>query len=272
MLVVGHVCIDTNQSEHAAYCARGSPAVFMEQTWKQLPNINVSIIAPYGADLLAFPRHLSLYPSNPLGIHTLVYENIVTEGVRTQKCLYVQESTPIPIDTHVISMITSADIVCLAPLTPYFPATYVSELKRHIKKNAIMALLPQGYFREITTDGTVHVREFEEAPEILPVMDIVIVSDQDHPDMLSLGTYWSDLYKSIVVVTQAERGATVIENGIPTSIPTEAVPLDSIISSVGAGDVFGAAFLYKYIISHNAVDSAKFGNFTARQHILQQPN
>src|SRR3990167_8048714 len=96
--IVGHVCIDKNTSENSSYTTAGSPAMFMNKIFKQLPDNQVTIVAPYGADFLEHTGDAKLYPENSKGAKTLLYENITQAGVRLQKAHNRGVADPVPAD------------------------------------------------------------------------------------------------------------------------------------------------------------------------------
>ena len=272
ILIVGHVCIDHNRTEQLEYEAAGSPAVFMNNVFRQFRDCHVTVISPYGRDFLPFQGSVNLYPEVPQPIQTLRYTNTVTGGGRKQECLYWQDAHPIAVDKRMISLVKSADIICFAPLTPDLPPTYVSQMKQFMKQDCTTILLPQGYFRTFHADHTVHVREFSEAAELLPLFDGVIVSDEDHPDMLAVASDWSERFHTIVIVTEAEKGASVVREGQITHVPTDAVAPSDIVSSVGAGDIFSAGFMHVFAGSRDPVAGAAFGNKLARACLFMKPD
>jgi len=272
ILVIGHVCIDENRMEHDSYRGPGGPAMFMAKIFRQIPDCHLTIIAPYGADFIPYTREISFYPPKPNVSNTMRYTNTIVEGKRTQTCANWEDAKPIPMDKTFIQSIKAADTICFAPLAPTIEQDYVREILTFRKSDSTTVLLPQGYFRAFSSDGTVRVGEFTEASGVLPLIDIVIVSDEDHPDMLNLGQVWSIRYKNNVVVTQSERGAADILNGIIKEVPTTPVPSNQIISSVGAGDAFAAGFIYQFHLSHDIEKSVIEGNVIARQCLLRRPD
>ena len=270
--IVGHVCIDNNVTEHASYTAAGSPAMFMQEILGQFPDCDVTIVAPYGADFLPFTKDTTLYPHEPLAIATMVYENTIREGKRTQKCFHYETARPVDLDEQLIELIKAADVICLAPLAPNYSAAYIQKLLQYKKKEARVVLSPQGWYRQFDEANNVKVRDFVEAEAILPIVDVVIVSDQDHGDMAGIAAEWNSRYGCVVVMTEAEKGARVFDGGTQTEVSTSPVPPDQIISSVGAGDIFTAAFIYSFAQSHDSIRAAAFANQIARQCLFCTPD
>ena len=118
ILVVGHVCIDSNKTEHASYVGAGSPAMFMERIFRQLPDCRLTIAAPYGKDFVTYAQGISFYPAEPQGPLTMRYENTISKGARIQHCMYWEGTNPVPIDRKLVEILQTADTICLAPLAP----------------------------------------------------------------------------------------------------------------------------------------------------------
>ena len=253
--IIGHVCIDRNTFEGVPYEGAGSPAMFMWKIFRQLPDCNSQIIAPYGQDFLEFSNGVSLIPSQPLDIKTMVYNNIVQNGQRRQNCFNYPGAIPVQIDNAVIEAMHTADVVCFAPLAPNYSADYVQTAIKYMKKDAQTVLLPQGYFREFNSKNNVIVRDFKEADFILPLFHVVIVSKDDHPDMIQSAQKWSSRHGCIFIVTQAEKGATVVNGNTKTEVPTMPVPDSEIVSSVGAGEIFAAGVIYKIAQSKDVIEA-----------------
>lgn len=263
--IFGHVCIDRNTSESGTFVGAGSPAMFMHRIFSQLPDCNVTIIAPYGRDFIPYMGMSRFYPEVPFPIETMTYENTVVQGIRTQRCLNHADAKPIVIDDAVTQIIRAADAICIAPLAPNFPPSYIKQIASLKKWNTEITLLPQGYFRQFDADNTVQIREFVEDTEIIPLVDTVIVSDADYSDTPSVASSWASQNAAHVVMTQAERGATLFSGATVTEVPTIPVATSDIVSSIGAGDIFSAGYIYSHGKFHDPKRAVEFGNALAGQ-------
>lgn len=259
---VGNVCIDRNTTEHASYTAAGGPAMFMSRVYKQFPDVSHTIISPYGVDFLQHSKDIRLFPKDPSGNKTLLYENIVQGTTRTQKAYNVTSANNLSIGEKEDGVLQSSDIVYFAPLVAMFPRDFVRSITSRSKK-ALKILLPQGYFREIDSTHHVKIREFVEAGEYLSHFDIVIVSDEDADDIESLVRDWS--YITQIIMTRGDRGATHFRNGETIHVDTKKVNATEIVDSVGSGDIFSASFGYTYFRTKNIKESIQFANSIARQ-------
>lgn len=270
--IVGHVCIDKNTSENSSYTAAGSPAMFMDKIFKQFPDNQVTIVAPYGADFLEYMGDTRLYPEKPVGAKTLQYENISKTGIRLQKAHHREEANPVLVDTAIKRILSSSDIVFVAPLMPNFTPEYLRNVLSYASSGTLKVLLPQGYYRDFDHEDNVRVRPFTEADEILPFFDVVILSEQDHSDMFALAKEWVSKYNITAIITLGEKGAVAIAAEKVMQMPTRAVPEHEVVDSVGSGDIFSAGFSYRYQQTHDLKEAGRFANELARQCLFYTSN
>jgi sugar/nucleoside kinase (ribokinase family) len=268
ILNFGHLCIDHNISENSTYTAPGSPAVFMNKIFSQLPDIEFTTVASYGKDFLAYKDNFKLYPEKPNISKTLVYENKSEIGGETsQRVRNRDEALPVPIDDKIIELIHDADIIIISPLLPNFSVDYYKQIYDHAKKKTSILLLPQGYFRDFDKDDKVIAREFEEINEILPFVDAITVSFFDKLFMTRIVQNWVKKSDVIVIETLSDKGALIISKEGQFHIPTIPMPASEIVDSVGSGDVFSASFIYWYKRTRNLHKAVEFANELARQKL-----
>ena len=269
--IVGHVCIDHNESENSSYSTAGSPAVFMNRIFKQLPDCFVSIIAPYGKDFLQYSHGLNLFPKNPTSDVTLVYENISTRNVRTQKAHNTIQAVPPQLDVEMQKILQNSDVILISPQSPAFSSEYLKQAFAYTSEKSIKILSPQGYFRNFDREDNVVVREFVEADEILPLIDVMIVSIEDHSNIMNLAKKWQE-YGTIIIVTQGEKGSMALSKGEEVWAQADPVPKEKIIDSVGSGDIFSAAFAYDHFLYKDLKKALDFANNIARQCLFFTPD
>ncbi len=94
-------------------------------------------------------------------------------------------------------------------------------------------LAAQGLLRSFGPDGEVLATPWTEYATLLPKVDAVVVSEEDHAE----DSAW--LPYTTVVVTQAEQGSVLHARGETTHVPAFAVP--AVIDQTGAGDAFAAS-------------------------------
>jgi sugar/nucleoside kinase (ribokinase family) len=268
--IIGTVCIDKNVSENASYTSAGSPAMFMHKIFKQFGDCNVSIVTSYGPDLLQYLDGVSISPAQPNAAKTLVYENNSKAGFRTQKSYNRDGAFAVELDDSIIEVLRQANLVFFAPQQPIYTKEYIESVVTNLKPDALKVLIPQGFYRNFDAENNVLVREFVEAKDILPLMEVVIVSEQDSPTMLAQAKEWALNLNVIPVVTLGEKGAMALKGSEEIMLPAIPVPENEIIDSVGSGDIFSASFAYKYKQTGNLEDAGKFANAVARQCLFYE--
>lgn len=268
ILIVGHLCIDENISEKISYKNWGSPLMYMAKYLNTKPDCNVTLLAPYGEDFHRYLKGMHL-ANKPKARPSLLYSNESKGLVRKQFAQNSQYAGPIEITKKLAKKIAEADILILATLLPNYNVSYVQELVSHVRQDCITAILPQGYFREVGVNGTINYREFTEAAKIVPLFDMVILSNEDLPNAVDVLSSWSEACSTTsIIMTEGEDGASIIKKGNITQVPTTAVPKTQIIDSVGCGDIFGAATVYNYYHTKDLLAAVKMGNEVARHKLI----
>lgn len=264
VLIVGHVCIDNNVSEKATYHGPGSALIYMADYFHNQLDITPALLAPYGRDFLQYGKDLKLL-TDPEGDHTLLYKNITRNNRRFQQCEHIEAAQPIPLTDQLLSYAREADIICVAPLLPNYPAEYVRQLLSAKKPGCVTVLSPQGYLRNIDSRGHIYSKEFKEAVEIIPRFDLVILSEDDHTAAQRLAGQWARAASSqtYIIMTRGPFGASLITADGVTPVGTKPVPEHKIVDSVGCGDTFSAAAAYSYLQKPDVLAAIKAGNQAA---------
>jgi sugar/nucleoside kinase (ribokinase family) len=263
--IIVTVCIDSNISENSSYTAAGSPAMFMNKIFRQFDDCNVSIITSYGPDFVKYLNGVNILPSEPNTDKTMVYENVSKTGLRTQKSYNRENAFEVALDDLIIKTLRQSDIVFFAPLKPLYSKEYIESVIANLKQDTLKVILPQGFYRNFDLENNVIPREFTEAEDILPLMDIAVVSEQDSPTMLTDAKEWALAMHVISIVTLGAKGAVALKGEEEIVLPTIPVSEEEVIDSVGSGEIFTAAFVYKYKQTKNLEEAGKFGNAVARQ-------
>ncbi len=261
--MVGHVCIDKNITESGTYHGPGSPAMFLEKIFRKFPQTKVRIISQYGEDFLPYIKDIDIYPKEPSQHDTLVYENCTKGNMRTQKARNRHNAEPVAIDKELKSVFSSSDILFFAPILPNYSSRYVKRVLSYVNQHTLKILLPQGYYRDFDGDNNVVQRDFIEADDIIPLFDVVIVSEQDHKDMKNIAQVWSQVTR--IIITLGEKGSLYISKNRTQKVSVKPVAEKDIVDSIGSGDIFSASFAYKYYTSRDMYVSLRFANNIARQ-------
>lgn len=269
--IIGDVCIDRNVSEHAEYTSAGGPTTFMSRIFRKFPDVTTAVIANYGPDFVPYLKNMPIYPPLPNSQSTLIFENDTKSGRRTQKVHNTDANSPVPLDEQFTTLLQNADAVVFAPLLPHYSPAYIKTILSNTKEEVIKVLLPQGYFREMTADGTIKSRSFAEEEAIVPLFDFIILSEEDYPDVGKLAAKWLELADVSIIVTKGEKGASVMSRSTTYSVETTPIPRSEITDSVGAGDIFSASFIYAFMITKDIRKSVKFANSIAGQSLAFTP-
>jgi pfkB family carbohydrate kinase len=268
IVIIGHICIDDNTSENSAYTSWGSSVLYMAQYYQKQHGISPIVITSYGPDMLAYLPEVTLIPAAPNQPDTLVYQNDSRNGKRVQHCRHLLSAIPPAITAETSQAIRQADIVIVATLLPNYPAGYLREILSQTSQHSLKVLCPQGYFRHVTSQGLVQPRKFAEALDIVPLFDLVIYSEEDYPHALDLAKQWKQSLATKVIVTQSADGATIVDADNDTHIPTQPIPPEKIVDSVGCGDTFAATVAYNYHLTKNLSSAILEGHKTAGQKLL----
>ncbi len=264
-IVYGHLCLD--KVPGVQKFVPGSPTLYIGNTLDRF-GVSTAVASPYGAD---YPREwlapgILLIPDEPTTRHTLIYENRYDpEGNRTQLASHDETAISIPPDKIDGTMYDRAKAIIVCPILDNIPVEYLREIRR-LSPNAVMTLLPQGYFREITDMGQVMQQPWHNARYIIPLFDTVILSELDGPT----GTHdqarrWSNSFNTNIIVTQAANGSTLYRDGSASHILP--FPIEKEVHPTGAGDVFAAAVVYDSLRQKNMLQSVVFANAAAAIHV-----
>lgn len=268
IVLIGHVCIDHNRSEHAAYKGWGSSVLYMGQYLQRKHGVRPIVVSNYGPDMLEFLPAITMLPSEPSRPGTLVYENDSHTGTRIQRCHNLELADAPEVTPEIVAAVREADIVVVATLLANYPASYVRELLGHAKPTALKVLCPQGYFRHITDEGLVAPRDFIEALDIVPLFNLVMYSEEDHAAAFGLARNWKQFADTEIIVTQSALGASIIGKDAVLSVPTKPIPLDQIVDSVGCGDIFATTVAYAYWQNHDLQAAVKEAHRAATAKLL----
>lgn len=260
VLIISNLTIDHNITESGKYTGPGGPAFFCGMTIQNLGGQTV-IYSPYGRD---FPigyfnkDKTRIVPSEPSGTHTLVFKNVYqSKGKRSQSVSnYNSKIEPVNFPKDTMGQV---DIIIFAPILPNIHKLLIDQLKK-LYPDALFVLLPQGYYRKIEPDFTISYHDWDDPDDILSYFDIVILSDKDDRKAEKKAMKWSR-GGPLVVITKEEKGCSVFTRGKEENFP--AIKVERITDSTGAGDVFAAAFAYKYVSSHNYRKASIFANAAA---------
>jgi sugar/nucleoside kinase (ribokinase family) len=247
-LVVGHVCQDILPGGGLGL---GGSVSYAATTALQMGcRVGVVTSAGPGLDLYA------TLPDVQISCHrsesTTIFENIYQNGKRTQ---YLHQRADVLTSDHIPLSWRCAPMIYLGSIDQE-----IDEGVFHsFSPDSLICVMPQGFFRRWDERGLVSFVEWTPPEDVLRRIDALVISELDVPDPEQLVRGWQDLVK-IMVVTRADRGATVYQAGESCHFPAR--PTQQ-VDPTGAGDVFAAAYLIRFHETRDACESARFGNVAA---------
>ena len=118
--------------------------------------------------------------------------------------------------------------------------------------DASLAVLPQGWMRARGKGGVVIPQPWEDADDVLPLTQLLVLSEEDVPGSEETAVKWFQQVP-LGAITRARRGATLYVNGEPYHVEADrATETDP----TGAGDVFATTFFIEYQRVGDAWDAA----------------
>jgi len=256
ILLIGHVTCDLVSADRDSDYRIGGTVSFASVTATRLGRrATVITRAAANTDLSELPAEVELHvlPS-PV---TTTFANVYTEHGRIQYC-YAQ-ALPITAD-DILPHLRRPQAVLLGPLVNEIGP----DVARLFDDHTLVVAVPQGWMRRWDDTGRVSSKPWDSAPDILPHLDVLVLSLEDIDyDLSRLAPALERV--PLVVLTEYHDGSTIyrrLENGAIEEIriaPRPAAEFDP----TGAGDVFATAFMIRLQETGDPVQSARFANVTA---------
>ena len=193
---------------------------------------------------------------------TTTFANRYHEGFRTQYLHAKAEQMQVE---DIPESWRAAPVVLLGPLAQELTPEFVTLFPR--RQGVIVAATPQGWLRRWDDDGRVWPTPWSAAEQVLPYLDVLILS---HDDLLPFAdgnrkeadamlARWS-MHVPLLVATDGRYGATLFQRGLTEHFPAYFI---TEVDPTGAGDVFAAAFLFYLHKYGDPCKAVNFANCTA---------
>lgn len=212
--------------------------------------LRVGIITSWGADMPIGP--LSEIPIvNLPAEHTTTFENISTPEGRIQLLSNV---------AHNLNVNLIPEVWLNSPLVHLGPVAQEVEpsLVRHFS-NSFIGLTPQGWLRTWDQAGRVSACEWPEASFVLRNAGAAVISAADvEGDENRIEELASSC--RVLAITEDGDGVRLFWNG---DVRRFRAPTMREVDSVGAGDIFAAAFFYRLYTTRDPWEAARFATHLA---------
>jgi sugar/nucleoside kinase (ribokinase family) len=245
-LIIGHIVQDVVPGGYTV----GGTATYMSTTVRNLGR-KTGIVTRLAPDFVIPDVLHDIEIHRVSSTQTTTFHNIYHEGHRTQ-FLLARANDLQPED--VPATWRAAPIVHLGPLAREVDARFAKMFP-----GALVGVTPQGWMREWDETHRIHPRCWDEASDILPHVDVLVLSEHDlGGDCAKMAEYVQQT--RISVMTQGAKGCVVFAGGIEKHVA--AFPARE-VDPTGAGDVFAGAFLVRLQETGDPFESARFANATA---------
>ncbi|MGE0686601.1 MAG: PfkB family carbohydrate kinase [Dehalococcoidia bacterium] len=246
VLIVGHVAKDITDDGWRA----GGSVLYAATQCRRL-GLNTAVVTVCGPDV--DPE--ALVPDVSWMVlrdnTSTTFENQYEGGSRSQRIL--DQGRPIRVE-DIPEAWQGAPIVLLMPV---FQDVDLEIVSAFACSATLLGASVQGWLRQLDITRVMPPLETPSAKAWRGV-DVVVASEEDLRDPESAGE-WSE-YVPIVVLTRAEQGTTVWQDGRRSDVA--ALRVDA-IDPTGAGDVFTAAFVVRLQESGDAAEAARFASAAA---------
>jgi 1D-myo-inositol 3-kinase len=245
-LIIGHIVQDVVPG---GFSVGGTPT-YMGTTVRNLGR-KTGVVTRLAPDFVIPPVLHDIQIHRIPAAQTTTFHNVYNNGHRTQFLLARADDLQpedVPVEWK------TAPIVHLAPLAREVDARFAKMFP-----GALIGVTPQGWMRQWDDTRRVRSRHWDEAPDILPHVDVLVLSEEDlNGDGKKMEEYVR--LTRIAVMTQGAKGCVVFTEGMERQIP--GFPTRE-IDPTGAGDVFAGAFLVRLEETNDPYEAASFANATA---------
>ncbi|NLC13733.1 MAG: hypothetical protein GX768_06805 [Chloroflexi bacterium] len=240
-LLIGHVTSDLQNDGSGKL---GGTASYSGLTANRLGH-SVGLVSNFGndADIAALS---SLQVFNANSELTTCFRNIATPTGRQQYC-YQRASTLRAED--IPATWRTAPIVHLGPVAGEIDPDLFFAFP-----GSLLCCTPQGMLRHIADDGKVSFQDLPNKEELLPKVDVVVLSFEDLQGDENLISEYANLC-NLLVVTENNNGARVYWK---QELRFFDAPIKESVDETGAGDIFAACFFHLFQETRDAWKAARF--------------
>jgi sugar/nucleoside kinase (ribokinase family) len=243
-LAIGHVTFDHTETGKMRL---GGAALYASLTARRLGK-RAAILTSHGKDFPGEEVLDGIATSVIRAGRTSTFRNVYGSKGRVQH-VYAAAASLDP--RELPATWRKAGIVYLCPVLHEVPMNIGGQFPE-----SLIGIAPQGWMRTWDESGKIRSRRWEGFEGLLRCSRMVIVSEED---IVGEGDLVRDFckYAPLVIVTRAERGATIFTQG--TALTLGAYRAEE-RDPTGAGDCFGAAFLVRYAETGDIEEAGRFAS------------
>ena len=251
-LIIGHVTQDVTPNG----LVLGGTASYAALTARAI-GYRVGIVTACAADI-----DLSSLQGIPIvsqeSEFSTTFENIQTPEGRVQ----ILHHRSLPLDLSMVPETwRTAPIVHLGPVAQEVDIHLV-----HAFPRSFVGLTPQGWMRGWDQQGHVHFDPWPEAAYVLEKASAAVMSIEDIAQDESYVDEFA-AYTRVMAITEGANGARVFWNGDQRRVRPPGVKE---VDSIGAGDIFAAAFFARMVQSRDPWESARYANCMASTSVTRK--
>jgi sugar/nucleoside kinase (ribokinase family) len=232
----------------------GGAAAYSSIAARQL-GLRAGAVSAVGENFLHYEKlegiSLALVENSTYNL-TTTFQNTYEEGIGRRQII---RSVSAPIRSeHIPSEWLCAEIVYLCPVADEVDPSIV-----HKFPDSLMGISPQGWMRQWNDEGHVSPRKWEAASDVLPHVDVTIMSEEDISPFPDIVREYVDLAE-VMVLTRGGKGSTLFHKDQIIDFPAFRTRT---VDPTGAGDVFAVAFLKEFHETRDLCKASVFANCVA---------
>ena len=252
-LVIGHIACDLTP----AGASLGGTAVYAALTARAL-GLRVGVVTAWGQEVPVNEALDGIQVINAAVEHSTIFENIYTPQGRQQIIRYVAPDLP---------------YAAIPPIWQAAPIVHVGPIAGEGKSladgkfpSSLLCLTPQDWLRAWDASGRVHPGAWPEALPALAKAQAAVLSiedvagDEEQIEAMAMAC-------RVLAVTEGAAGARLYWNGDLRRF--RAPPLTE-VDPTGAGDIFAAAFFWRFTVTHDPWAAAQFATHLASYSVTRR--
>jgi len=257
-LAIGHITQDLTKSGTRI----GGTVTFSGLTAQKM-GLKVGIVSSCnpGIDIAQLENiQISIVPSE----NCTTFRNIPSPTGRVQ---YLYNTAALLTDSAIPEIWKRTPVVHLGPIFNEIDPQIIDAFP-----DSLIFLTPQGWLREVDHTGKIHPKKWNLPKNIVTRAAATIISNEDVQNDEEQIMELAQLSK-ILVVTENNLGARIYWNG---DVRRFSAPEVQFVEDTGAGDIFAASFITRYVATNDPWESTRFAvsiaaSSVTRSYLLSIP-